>query len=371
MIDRDTIKRLAAVEDPWAVSLYVPKEEEGDMFAYDELQVKKLVNEVDKLMETRDMPPSQRQAFQGRLDALLARPHFFNRYQAGTLAIFVSPSRLEAVDVPLQLDEFVYLGEEFYLRPIVALLNDLERYLVLAVGPESVYLYEGTSSNLTQLANLTPFSDETGTPEKLGQIDGTDSAAPPLHVKSYLQKVDDRLRQTVADAEAPLIIAGTEWLVGAYRQLSRYGNILPKGIPFQAQKDDRKALVNRAKPLVEEYMRECKAAKRRDFIQEMLKGNASISLIDILAAAVEGQVANLYLDRDEDSAGVFKPAIKFAKVGETKESGGDTALFNLAAIKTFLRGGSVYDLPRKDLPDTTTSINATFRGDGDPDFLEA
>lgn len=354
MIDKSLIRRLAEISEEWCLSLYLPKEKQDDHYELDQLRLNKALAEAATHLQTRGMQKEDAERMLESARLLLKGEPFFNRYQAGVVAVFLSPSHLETVDIPVLDEEMVYVGKEFYLRPVLSLLNEMQHYFLMAIDQDNALLFEGAQNGIAQIGNLIPLVAATvGMPaEEAGKAEGR-------YLKKLYERLDEKVRELISEERAPLVLGGTEQRTQLFREISRYPNILAKTVDYEADSDDRETLHKRVKPIFEEYLQEQKKAKRRFFVKEMLKGNASISLTDILAAAVDGRVATLFMDKDEFATGQYKAAIKYAKVDEQPDED-HTALFNLAAINTFLKGGEVYDMGREDMPDSTTPINATF-----------
>lgn len=361
MIDRQLISRLADSSREWCVTLYVPKVEKEGRYELDRLRFNNAVADVLEQLRHRGMRIGDAEAFVVALKELPERDHYFNRYQGGLLAIFFNADLLEVVELPvIDLEESVYVGREFYLRPVLSLLNGLGRYFVLSLSGDNVLLYEGNEGGLLQAGNLTPVESAGQNSRQIQLAARSDDQA--VQLKRYFQRIDDKLLELIGREKAPLLLAASEKVALLYRELSRYSYVLPDAVQFVPEKESTAVLLKRVQPLFQEFMRARKKEKRRLFIQEMLKGNASISLTDILAAADNGQVTALFLDKNEFTTGQYKAAIQWAKVDE-EPTEDHTALFNLAAIKTFQQGGEVYDLARNEMPDETTPINATFRAE--------
>jgi len=358
MIDRKLIARLADVSREWCSTLYVPKVENGDQYELDHSRFDAAVEEVIEQLIKRGWKEDRARQFAAPLFDLPGRDHFFDRFQSGLLAVFFNRDLLEIVELPrITLEESVYVGREFYLRPVLSMLNGLERYFVLSLSGENVLLYEGSEAGIRQAGNLTPVEylgkHSQLIEQKIHNLEG---------LKGYFQLIDERLAATLARETAPLILSAPGPIAGVYQELSSYPTILGASVAFVPEKERTDALLKQVRPLFQEFMQRKKKEKRRLFIQEMLRGNASISLIDILAAADNGLVTALFLDKDEFTTGQYKAAIQWAEVDE-QPTDDHTALFNLAAIKTFQQGGEIYNLTRDEMPDETTAINATFRGD--------
>jgi hypothetical protein len=355
MIDRNLIRRLSQVSKEWCVSIYVPKQQKDKKYELDQLRFNSALAEVLEHLQHRGLKKAEADDFVRPLESLPDRDYFYNRYQPGVLAIFFSSDILEVVEIPTVDEQLIYVGNEFYLRPVLSLLNGMERFFLVTLESDRILLYEGTENSIIQGANLTDLTANGR--EQAGENDLENKEE--LYLKKYFRRIDEKLNELLEGEKSPLLLCASEKSGRIYQEVSSYPKILPRYVEPHPEPDDLDELMRRVHPVFQEFLREEKRAKRRFFVQEMLKGNASISLTDILAAAVDGKVAKLFLDKDEYTTGEYKPAIKYAKVDE-EPTEDRTALFNLAAIKTFQKGGEVYNFEREALPDSTTTINATF-----------
>lgn len=356
MIDRSLVHRLSQVSKEWCISVYVPKKRNDKKYELDQLKFNNSLKEALEHLQHRGLKKEEADDFIEPLKSLPERDYLYNRYQPGVLAIFFNSENLDVVEVPVADEQLVYVGKEFYLRPVLSLLNDLERFFLLTLGPKRILLYEGTEQSIVQVANLT---DLTANGRTGSSADEALEKQEEVFLRKYFQQIDEKLNELLEGEKSPLLLSASEKTGRIYQEVSSYPKILQRFVEPHPESGDLKGLMKRARPVFQEFMREEKRRKRRFFVQQMLKGNASISLTDILAAAVDGKVATLFLDKDEYATGEYKPAIKYTEVDEEPHED-RTALFNLAAIKTFQKGGEVYNLERDALPDSTTTINATF-----------
>ena len=83
-------------------------------------------------------------------EELLADSLFW-RYQADGLAAFLSVDGLRSYLLPISFPELVVVGHRFHIKPLLPLLNNDDRFFVLALSKNNVRLIEGTRSGAAEI----------------------------------------------------------------------------------------------------------------------------------------------------------------------------------------------------------------------------
>jgi Bacterial archaeo-eukaryotic release factor family 3 len=296
-------------------------------------------------------------------------------------AIFRSAGLLHqfALPVPPPNRRFCTVGDCFWLCPI---LNSLAL-------PPHVYVLEITKKAVAMLA--CGFSDVTsvefpqGTPTTLDQameFDAPDhdlknrsSAGPSVgampgvsfgttsdrekhraRLHDFYRVVDRGVNELLRWNQAPLVLTGVDEDTSIYRSLSTYPDLCDRsihgspGAPMTATQVLSEAHRIALDEIQQRASREMAAARER-----LAPARFSIHLADILQAAVEGRVSDLYLDEQAERPGSFDGKAFGGTVNWLEED-----LLNVAAIETLRRGGAVYLLPSQLMMDGSAAA-AAFR----------
>lgn len=106
------------------------------------------------------------------------------------------------------------------------------------------------------------------------------------------------------------------------------------------------------------YFDEAKSDKK----EALIDGNIpQISdLKETVIAADSGRISTLFVAKGEHVWGTYTPEKAEVERHETKESM-DMCLLDLAARKTFLKGGKVFLVEQENLPNSDTKLNAALR----------
>ena len=81
----------------------------------------------------------------------LLEDHEFWKNQSDGLAIFISKDLFRKFTLPLNFEEFSYVSNEFYLKPLMPVFNDDGLFYLLTLKADEVKFYEGTRNNITEI----------------------------------------------------------------------------------------------------------------------------------------------------------------------------------------------------------------------------
>ncbi|HSF43169.1 MAG TPA: hypothetical protein VLT87_25440, partial [Thermoanaerobaculia bacterium] len=137
-----------------------------------------------------------------------------------------------------------------------------------------------------------------------------------------------------------------------YREVSHLPSIAAEGITGSPELLKDEELAERGRPLAEPFFTEDRRRAAARF--EALAGSrrTSYHITEILPAAREGKVAVLFLSTEADLRG------SFGEDGRVRPGGED--LLDLAAAWTLGQGGTVYAVPRNEVPEEADAA-ALFR----------
>ncbi len=295
--------------------------------------------------------------------------------------IFRSPGVFRHFELPIppSSEQACTVGGCFWIRPILASL----------ALPSTVYVLEVTKQAATLLAcgftEVTAIGLPEGTPKTLDEALGfkapdhdliNRSAAGPssgamqgvqfgtgsgretqhAHLHDFYRAIDRGVSELLHWNQAPLVLAGVDEDVNIYRAASTYPHLLEQGIHGSPGTQMTPAQILRQAHDIALFAIERGVAAGMAASKERLAPSRfSTNLDDILRAAVEGRVGDLYLDATAQSIGNFDGKI-FG--GAFNWHGED--LLNVAAVETLLRRGAVHALPTHLMPGTSLAA-AAFR----------
>jgi hypothetical protein len=296
---------------------------------------------------------------------LLDNVPFWTNASAG-VAAFVSPEIARIYRLPITFQDQVLAADRFQIKPIVPLLTDGGRFYVLALSQKSVRLFQGSREAIHEvsLPDSVPKSYDEAlqsdwTPEQrnfhthAARAGNAGAREAIFHGQSgvvindakegfpvFAQKVDHGLQHLLANEQAPLILAGVEFLLAIYRQATTYPHLLAEAINGSPDQLNTHELLQRAWPLVVPHFQDARKSIAALNPQLSGTGRASNDLAQIVEAAHQEQIQYHFVPVNQERWGRFDETSQKAEIHDRAEAG-DEDLFNFAAVHALSHKGTL------------------------------
>jgi len=366
VLNQQDLRTLSETEGEWCISIFMPTAR-GAEAQQNPIRLKNLLrNAEEQLAEVGARVPDAEALLQPA-QALLSDADLWRNVSQG-LAIFVGPQHFSYHRVPLALEELVVVRRRFHLKPLLELLSEDGHFYVLALSQDGVRLLEGTRDTAQELplervpANLAEAlqydqrekvmrSAVKGGGGSVYGAGGSEDVNNKQAILRYFQMVDRGVRELIADKHIPLVLAGVDYLLPIYREANTYPYLAEEGITGSPDGLSDKELHQRAWEVVEPHFAQAQAeaVARYEELAGRGEGEASNNVVEVVRAAHEGRVATLFVARDVQLWGVYRAHSHKVHVHPSRQPG-DQDLLDVAAVQTFLNGGTVYVVDREAVP---------------------
>ncbi|MDY7024216.1 MAG: hypothetical protein SWJ54_23175, partial [Cyanobacteriota bacterium] len=180
-------------------------------------------------------------------------------------------------------------------------------------------------------------------------------------IRRFLQKLDRGLHDILVDEQAPLVLAGVEFIMAMYREVTHYPNVLEEGITGNPENTSPKELHEQAWKIVHPCFQASQSKAETEYKE--LMGNqpekVSHDLEEVIKAAHNQRIDSLFVTLDEQIWGKFNSQTQEITLQRENQSGNED-LLDFAVIHTYLNGGAVYTGDPETLPERTL-ISAILR----------
>jgi hypothetical protein len=377
---KNDLKQLMSPEDGMHVSIYMPTYRAGAETRQNPIRFKNLLRQAEELLLAKPLSSEAVQALLEPLQPFIDDDEFW-QHQSDGLAVLRRADTLRLFHLPTIVEELVVVSHQFHLKPLLPYMTENTHFYVLDLSQNAVRMVRCTRLHASEvalpqvpknLAEALQYHDpeqqlqvHTGSPRGDGRQSavyhgqGGAKESEKDDILAYLRQIDQGLHDILRDEQAPLVLAGVDYLHPIYRQANTYRHLLDQGITGNCEHLSVDELRTMAWRLVEPIFRQAQAEARATYKRYAETEQASDDLATILSAAHFGRVDTLFVTVGVQQWGTFDPKTQQLQLSEANR--GDTSdLLNLAVIQTFLKGGTVYAVEAEHMP-TKQPLAAVFR----------
>lgn len=363
LLTANQIEQLATPAEAPRVSLYLPTHRTSPGWEQDRIRLKNLLAAAARDLEGQGVRATIARDLLAPARRLLEDVGFWTHLGDG-LAVFLAPEQMQVYRLPIAVPELQVAGNRFHVKPLFGLLGRDGRYFVLAISQQAVRLLEASRDSVREL-------DLHDVPETLRDVVGYDFEQRSLQfhtgagigkggrraavfhghgaprddeqaeIATFLRRVDEGVAALLPREGAPLVLAGVDRIVSAYRSVTRLPDVLERAVGGNPDQLSADALAALAWQLVEPRFvaEQLEAVERYGALAGT--GRTSNELGTVVRAAADGRVETLFVAAGTQRWGRFDPASREADVGGERRPG-DEDLLDVAAVQTLRTGGAVY-----------------------------
>lgn len=387
LLSIDELKSLVEQSQGLCVSLYIPMVRLGSETQQNPIRFKNMIKQAEAQLEAHQMRPTNISKFlQPAMD--LDEEDFWQHQDEG-LAIFLAEGFFRYYRLPLQFQELAVVSNRFHLKPLLQLLTGDGEFYILTLSQQGTRVLQGSRYSVREITvEGMPGSmdealqyDETAKDGQfrigttVGNAPGGGAAAPGIgsyhgqgspdqddikqDLLQYFHQVDAALHNFLRNKQAPLVLAGVDYLLPVYHEANTYPFLLDEGIPHNAKLKQPEELHNLAWAIVEPQFQQAQQSAIERYYELSNTGKTSADLKEVVPAAYYGRVEQLFVAVDRQQWGNFDPDAMELQMHDEPEPQ-DEDLLNSAAIQTLLSGGTIYAVQPEQVP-ADAPLAAVFR----------
>jgi hypothetical protein len=353
------------------VSIYMPTHRAGSEIQQGRIRLKNLLSQAEDLLTERGLRKPEIDEVLGPA-RMMTKYHEFWIHQSDGLAAFLSGGDFHYYRVPLEFQELVVVSDRFHLKPLIPLITEDGRFYILALSQNEIRLLEGTrcSINEVEIEGIPPSLEDAlrwDDPEKSLQWHskttsvgrgrrpaifhghGASADDPKDYFRRYFLKIDEGLAELLSEERAPLVLAGVDYELAIYRDVTSYPYVLERDLKGNPEMLSAAELHEQAWSIVEP----CFVAARREAMAQYAvmveRDLASDKIEEVVPAAFNGRVDKAFVALQTQQWGAFDPQSNTVHLTGEVGSGGED-LLDFVAVHTLLNGGAVYTVERDEVP---------------------
>ncbi|MBZ9627922.1 hypothetical protein LB450_07400 [Psychroflexus sp. CAK1W] len=384
MITKQEVLKLVNEQSSNYVSIYIPTHRAGaeTLDGQDKIRLKTQLKNAKAKLEQRGLSDKEVEELVKPVNELINDNEFW-RHQSDGLAIFLSENTFKKYTVPVNFEEFNYVADEFYLKPLMPLFNGDGLFYLLSLKNDEVKFYEGTRYTMTEVItpeevpsrledvvgydfeqkNLQFRSGQQGD-SKSGMYHGAgEGKAEELNeMKRYFRAVNDGIMTMLHDDQnPPLVVSCQDFQFPVYKDVNTYQNLYDEHVSGNPEDKDINQLHEEAWSLLQPHFTKTRKEKLNLYSEYIGTGKASADINMIVKSAIEGRIDSLFVQSGAEIFGDYDHASQEANI-QDKLTDNNISLLNLIAIKVFEKGGSIYIMEKEAMPDENhKKVNALYR----------
>jgi len=343
-----TIRQLAAVSEPFAVSMYLPTTPVTTDTEASRIDLKNLLSEAVTQLEAAHAGKAVIAALEESISDLGLDREFWE-YQSHSLALFYTSAGLWTYRIPNKLPRAVEVSDRLFIKPLLRALTFSQEALVLAISNNAVRLVEMTND---ESAARIPVSDlPTDASEYFERRDSrlAEGASDRVVITAFARDVDKALRPILNGLDTPLIIAATEPLASIFRNVSTYGHIATETIRGNPDELSELQLSESAREILDAINAEELSAIKAQVADAIGEGRGATDLSDLARAATYGAIDTLIVDIDHSVAGFIDEASGVITLSEDDDAH-NYGIVDEIARRVLNSGGRVVAVRSDDVP---------------------
>ena len=367
MLNKEIFAELANFRSDASISLYLPTHSAGVEVNehMDQIAFKHAMQEIAGMLKNKGHDQTSIERLLEPGQALVRDDAFWLGMRQG-LAVFIADGYFKYMKLPFVPERKVMLNNAFIVTPLTRLMTEKDFFYILTISKKQVKLFKADAFGIEFIpvkglpeGIVEVMSPATGdeTTFRMGGRGGTGGANfhgigggnnvdDKTRIATYFEVADDVIwKEVLHNENAPLMLAGVEYLIPIYKSVSDYKHICDEALTGNHERDDMTALYEQAmEKMSGHFLKRMNKAKELYGNQSATALTASI-VDDIIPAAHYGQISHLFVQKGARIMGRFD---EMNNKLERTEDGDD--LVDVAVAKTLLSGGEVFLLEKEQMP---------------------
>jgi hypothetical protein len=382
-IDIGILQEILLKDVQFCISLYMPTHPVGREQQQDPIRLKNLLSKASAELEEKGLRYPEIETLIKPARKLLQDRALWQHQDQG-LALFTAEDVFETYRLPLLFEPMVVIAENFHIKPLLPLVSGNQHFYILALSQNEIRLLHGDRFAIAEvnLENIPTslqealwvddperqlqFHTGTSTPSSSGMRPsifhghGAPDDDSKTEILRYFQKVNQGMMDLLRHENAPLVLAGVDYLLPIYRAANDYPWLVNEAIVGNPDEIRAEELHQEVWHLIRPFFRR-DLHTSLDRYQELVGTNSALAsnqVEEILPAAFHGRIDVLFVTLGIQVWGTYIQD-KMVLERHPNYQPGDQDLLDLAAAQTILNGGKVYALEPERMPDAR--VAAIFR----------
>lgn len=371
LLSKESLKNLVKKSSDPCISIYIPTHREWNEQSQDRTRFKNHIQKIYKQLHDRGLRDTQIQQMMKPAFELLDDIEFWNHQSEG-LAVFLSPGEFHRFRIPVKLQDMNYISQRYYIKPLLSLMSGDGRFFLLTLDQKLIKLYQGSKYSINEaklprgtflsMKDYFQFEEADKSFQLYGGATSAEGASLFTHgsvrmdaavhkekILEFFKLVNKGVFQVIRHENAPLVLAGIEYMVPLYKEANSYPYLAGESLDLNPEGLKENELHRSAWEIVDPLFQKNRMKAFKLYEQFSGNGRASSNIKEIVKGALNKKVESLFVNKDAQLWGKYiRDADEVILDGNQNESNDE--LLDLAAVHTFVNNGSVFVLEQDKMP---------------------
>lgn len=374
-LTRERFTELANYKGDVCISIFLKTHQGGNAVneQHDLVNFKNQLQEINRKLGESGKDSNEIQKLLAPAYDLLRNSDFWTNQSPG-LAVFISEEYCKYIKMPVApATEELVIEPTFYITPLVPIITREEYFYILVISKQCAKVFKADFwgiqpvpldlpqsieevKRLSSLDATTFRSGETGsrgpTYSQEGSYHGIGGGNPSDKDNAlvYFEAVDDELWDQLLNKEnAPVLLAGVEYVLPIYRSASDYKNIWPEVLTGNRERQEMSSLYADAMEVMKPYFDQRLNKALETYGNNLGTGLSTDTVAEIIPAAYYAKIDTLFVCKGAHLYGAFDEMSNQLNMHDTADEGGEDLIDNTVE-KTIANGGNVFLLEQEQMP---------------------
>lgn len=349
------LNKLISARGDALVSFYLRTTPETQNIGQSRIELGNLLKQAVAQLEAVGTPKRTIWPIEEQVGDLLDDDEFW-RFQANSLALFVSPDKLRAFRLPNALTDMVQVADRFHVKPLLRAVSIQSHAFVLALAENEVRLVEVFADLPAQEVKVPGMPKDAASHAGTANVNSRSysnrkggAEGQNVLLRAYARAVDAALRPVLSGRSEPLIVAAADPLFSMFSSVSSHDGLAAEGIKTSPVRMSPQELAEAARPILDGIQAGLVQDAHALFSARENEGRATTQVARAARAATYGAVEMLLVDIDEVVPGTVDETtgeVSFDK----KESAASYGVVDEIAGRVLQSGGKVMAVRRDEIP---------------------
>jgi hypothetical protein len=378
ILTKELFAQIAAYRSSFCISIYCDTHTAGEEVneRFDTTAFKNILQGIEKKLVEKNVSPTSIEKLVKPGFDLIRDDEFWLNLSPG-LAVFIAEDYWKFIKMPVAPGNDVVFDSSFFVSPLLPIIISPEYYYLLVISKKRIKLFRGNKFGIEFIS--VPDLPES-MPEVTGDVEknrttwrtgGGATGGANFHgagedvdhkteIASYLEAVDDVLYKQIFNKEnAPLLLAGVEYLIPIYRSVCDYHNVCKEALTGSYEHHTGSALHEEAIKVMTTFFNQAKNKAKELFANNIATPLTSSMVHTVIPACYYGRVSHLFVRKGAHLPGLFDELNNKLQIHEKQEENSEDLIDN-AVEKAFLSGSEVFLVEAAEMP-SEGDIAAVFR----------